>query len=364
MEFMDIWNDICFRIKNKNYNVLEREFQIIAENIFERIGWSQHRGEINTQKIIPVGSSGNVRPDIIISDCGKDNFVVELKKPNIAMSERNIEQLFSYMRLLKLNFGILLGETLQVYYDLPNDNEAPKKITEIHFVSNSKEGVNLIKLLSKSEYSPEKIENYCKEKIDIEAKNEKVQIYLDKLCSADGANMVIDYLKKQLAEDFSEDIIASIIENININISKKTSNGSGIDPVPKPDVEDKSKDKSKYKLNGEWAGGIRENSGKGRLVLATVKLYIEKHPNITLNELNDVFKDLQSKNIGFVDTYDNAKTKCNHHQKKKTYHFLQDPIKLNDGQIIVVCREWGNTNISDFIDRAKKLGFTIEREKE
>jgi hypothetical protein len=116
MEYKDIWNDICFHISYKSKNASERDFQFIAESLFEKLGWLQHKGEIIAQKLIPVGSAGSVKPDIVIKNNGQTLFVVELKKPNITMSGRNVEQLYSYMRLLKLNFGILLGETLQVYY--------------------------------------------------------------------------------------------------------------------------------------------------------------------------------------------------------------------------------------------------------
>jgi hypothetical protein len=126
MEFKDIWNDMCYHITHKNRNVLERGFQTIAESLFEKPGWLQHKGEIITQKAIPIVSSNNIKPDIVIQTNGQRLFVVELKKPNITLSGRNGERLFSYMRQLKLNFGILPGETLQIYYELPNDNEPPR----------------------------------------------------------------------------------------------------------------------------------------------------------------------------------------------------------------------------------------------
>lgn len=222
MEYKDIWNDICFRIKNKNQFASERDFQIIAETLFEKIGWLQYKREIVTQKVIPVGASNNVKPDIIIENNGKRLFVIELKKPNIAMSERNIEQLISYMRLLKLNFGILLGETLQVYYEIPNDNKEPQKIIEISFNNDSSEGIKLLKLLSKNDYSYENIKKYCEDKLIINEKIGKSKKYVEILCSEEGKEIIVNILKEKLSTEYQEEIIESILNEININITKKT----------------------------------------------------------------------------------------------------------------------------------------------
>jgi hypothetical protein len=49
MDYREIWNDICYRI-NKNNDVSERDFQNIFEILFEKLGWSQRKGEIVPQK--------------------------------------------------------------------------------------------------------------------------------------------------------------------------------------------------------------------------------------------------------------------------------------------------------------------------
>jgi hypothetical protein len=110
---------MCYHIKAKNRNASERDFQTIAESLFEKIGWLQYKGEIVTQEATQVGAANTIKPDIVIKNNGQTLFVVELKRPNKTMTGKNTEQLVSYMRLLKLNFGILLGETLQIYYELP-----------------------------------------------------------------------------------------------------------------------------------------------------------------------------------------------------------------------------------------------------
>ncbi|GHT48179.1 hypothetical protein FACS1894102_0610 [Spirochaetia bacterium] len=221
MGFNDIWNDICYHITNKNWNVSERDFQTIVESLFEKLGWLQHKGEIITQETIRVGATNSIKPDILIKNNGQTLFVVELKKPNITMTEKNSEQLISYMRLLKLDFGILLGETIQVYYELPNDNKPPVRVCDIPFINDLDEGINFIKLLNKTEYTFEKIQKYIEDMLLDKEKKDKSQKYINLLCSVKGSEIIVDLLKKKLSTEFSEEIIASITNEIEINISKK-----------------------------------------------------------------------------------------------------------------------------------------------
>jgi len=321
MEIKDIWNDLCYRIQRKNYNHPEREFQIIAENLFEKLGWLQYKGEIITQKAIPVGASKTVKPDIVISGSGKNLFVIELKKPNISISERNSGQLFSYMRLLKLNFGILLGETLQAYYEVSNDDESPRKIVEIQFNLDSEEGINFIKLLSKNEYSPDNIENYCKRKIEFEAENEKAQQYIADLCSEKGTRIVTNLLKEKLSENFSEDVIVSIINAIKINISRIA---NGI-PIPQPGNGDSKEPKDNIIINKPQA----------------MALVNEKH-GLNLNDSNTMYSTINQnveqwsfnrKNFHFND--DTHMILINQNTRELHYFFIKggtitDPSKTFD----------------------------------
>jgi len=206
---------------SKNRHVSERDFQTTIEFLLEKLGWSQFKGEIVSQEVISVGSANSVKPDIIIKNEEQAIFVIELKKPNVMISERNAEQLRSYMRLLKLNFGILIGESLQLYYEQANDNKPPVNIIDIPFINDSNEGIVLIEFLSKEGYSFERLQKYCLEKIAKVEEQKNVQKYITLLCSQDGEKLVTDLLKEKLLKDFSENTALSVIDKINISISRK-----------------------------------------------------------------------------------------------------------------------------------------------
>jgi hypothetical protein len=98
---MEKWNEICFRIKNHK-NSSEKEFQQEVEFIFDKLGWSKFKEEMISKKAIPIGSAQRLIPDIILKNNDKEVIVVELKKNNISSTLRIEQQLFSYMRQLKV----------------------------------------------------------------------------------------------------------------------------------------------------------------------------------------------------------------------------------------------------------------------
>jgi len=159
MDYKTIWKEICFHV-NRFRNAPEQDFQTVVELLFEKLGWSLVKGEVVSQITIPVGSSNSVRPDMVLKNDGKTVLVVELKRANVNISERNAEQLISYMRLLRLDFGILLGESLQIYYELPSGN-SPVKVCDIRFVDGSETGVECIEVLSKNDFSFERLTEFC-----------------------------------------------------------------------------------------------------------------------------------------------------------------------------------------------------------
>jgi uncharacterized protein YlzI (FlbEa/FlbD family) len=112
-----------------------------------------------------------------------------------------------------------------------------------------------------------------------------------------------------------------------------------------------AKDHTQYKLNNVYYG-------KGRLVLAIVNNFIEKHPDLSYKELENIFsKELQG-SVGVLDKYEDIVDRYKNINHKR--HFLNDIIKLENGEKIVVSTEGGTGNIDKFINKAKDLGYNIE----
>jgi hypothetical protein len=221
---MNRWNEICFLIKkHTKENSKEAFFQNEVINIFEKLGWSRYKKEIETEKNIPIGASNSLRLDILISLEEKKLFVVELKKPTNQGSERVSQQLISYMLQLKMKFGLFIGENIQVFYDDPNDNKHPIKLIEIEFSENNEEGYKLIELLKRDTFDENNLIQYCKEKLikieDDRTKNELI----DFLTSSQGNEYVSQLISKDLKQKHSSKIIDELESNISIIVKSNKS---------------------------------------------------------------------------------------------------------------------------------------------
>lgn len=96
---------------------------------------------------------------------------------------------------------------------------------------------------------------------------------------------------------------------------------------------------------------------KNKLVLAVVTDYVNKHPNITINELKEVFNKSLQGSIGVVESEMIARLRKDYEVRffAKDYEILH----LIDGNAYV-CTQWGILNIPNFIARARQLGYEIE----
>ena len=111
-----------------------------------------------------------------------------------------------------------------------------------------------------------------------------------------------------------------------------------------------TKDSTKYVFDGITLG-------KGRLVLAVIKKFVQTHPNISLAELERAFPgNLQGKCV--FSTADHANAIYTSTGRKRHFVDPEDLIQLADG-VIAVSSQWGIGNINRFIEYALSQGFDI-----
>jgi len=155
---------------------------------------------------------------------------------------------------------------------------------------------------------------------------------VESICITMGGKIVTDEVKQEVEIETEEENEEDDVFQSQNNIGKK--------------------DTTQYIFNGK-------TYGKGRLVLAVVEEYIKNHNNITLEELHKLFpKEIQG-SFFVVDSLENAKKIVEESRNHRKRHFINDPIKLSNGEKIVVTTEWGKSNIDKFIDKARKLGYAI-----
>jgi hypothetical protein len=221
---MDKWNEICFLIKeHSRQNSREAFFQNEVVNIFEKLGWSRFKKEIETEKSIPVGAVKDLRLDILISLDGEKLFAVELKRATNPGSERISQQLISYMLQLRMKFGLFIGENIQLFYDNPNDNKHPIKLIEIEFSENNEDGNKLIEILKRDTFNERKLLEYCEQKLLEMEENKTKKELIDFLASSQGNEYVMHLILEDLKAKYSSKIVDELISKISIKIVDKSS---------------------------------------------------------------------------------------------------------------------------------------------
>lgn len=110
------------------------------------------------------------------------------------------------------------------------------------------------------------------------------------------------------------------------------------------------RDKTKYMLNG-----VRY--GKNRLVLAVVKEYIKRNPNIPANNLIATFDSSLQGSLGVIRLLADVKMRYSDHEKR--FFCRPDEIIHTQTDDCVVCTQWGVGNIGNFLARARELGINV-----
>lgn len=140
-------------------------------------------------------------------------------------------------------------------------------------------------------------------------------------------------------------------KEIEYHISNSTPNTS-----PKTSYSKKGKDYTKYIFKGQ-------NFGKGRLVLAVVTDYVRTNPSISFSELKKIFPDEIQYDSFMNQKYGVIQTEALVIEKNWDKHFFtnnSERINLQD-TTIVVSREWGANNISQFLRAAENSGIQIRK---
>lgn len=237
------WNyfvyDLC---EAKKKDVDEDSFHTLIETQLQHLGWAKFKGDICHKPNIHIGNSNRIEPDILIKRGGEDEFVIEVKRPSHKQSKKDVEQLLSYMRLLKLSVGIYMGEHIEIFYDMPSSKEAVS-IMKVPLEIDNKLGAKFVDKFLKDNFSRESIVDFCEERIqEIQRQNSLNEIKESLIADAQMqiAESLRPYLMDKYGNSFSEDEIKGMLATMRFTAS---ADGSQTEPkvvVPKPQPKPKS----------------------------------------------------------------------------------------------------------------------------
>lgn len=362
---MNIWNTICSDLTNEKLRqATEKDYQSkVFTHFYYLLGWYSERVEQQYQQ--RVGSNIQyVYPDIVFFVNNEKLFVIEMKQPNHTQTKEDIEQLSSYMKLLPVQFGIYIGEHIELYYK-PFDSEIPTSVLKIEFRVNSEKGKAFVELFKRENCSSEKLTEFCKLQIEKIEKENRINDYINELTSDIGKQLLIDLLSSKLYTDgYTDESVNKIIDNIEINITNKNqirnpykeqiTTPKVVQPIGVFEYKPKKKnnlDYTRYLFNGKG------NYGKGRLSLEIVKQFVQDNPNLTYNQLKYAiplpiwsFDEIQ---LWKQTTKDQSKN-------RRWFEEKDDLMVSNDGIVFAFTNQIGSGNIDKIIDFGRRQGYSIE----
>lgn len=369
------WNEFVFDLNEaKNRNADESEYHYIIESQLKLLGWLKSKGEICHKANIPIGNNNFIQPDILIKKDGSDLFVIEVKRPVHNITERERQQLISYMRQLKLNVGIYIGEFIEILYDKPGYQEV-ESVLAVELEFDEPNGEQFVKLFDRMSYNQDVVIGFCEEQLKKQEQKKGLLKIREQLLS-DGNSMITESLKQYLGVKYnnvySEESLAEMLSSLRFDV-----NYASEDPIDEIQyapstptgttynvlhIKGGGHDDSQYWLNGNGP------MGKGAFVLAVVKEYIKQHPEKTYNELETtVFKpqfQLGGNKIDSLRLSDGPGViRSLSFIKQKNYigkRYHNEVLYSADKVPFKVCTEWGASNIGNIVELAKRLGFDVK----
>lgn len=353
----DTWKEICFELGTCIHNnALEKEYENAVVNCMVLLGWKKFRGEIVTQYPVQAGHESKYA-DIVILEDGKEQFVIEIKRPNHKMQEDDEKQLFSYMRLLKrrVAFGLYIGDRIRLYYDKTESQQFPEKVFTLDIREDNLDGIKFVELFSKETFDPHVLHDFCASQSEAIKERSKIRDEAGKILSDCSGSIFKELLKRKYTEEgHSEDWAESVLAQIRLSVSPASDERvRNLAPVLNTDItyrkNIKAHDKTRYGILGS------DPLPKRKFVLEVVRNFVAKNPPMTYEEYSNILNKLRPDSQGVIRPMESLSG------KRMIRYFTEDKYRMtsSDGITFVVCNQWGDFNIGPVIRFAEEQGLDV-----
>jgi len=356
------WNEIYFYLsENIRSDISESEFEKNVIQALRVLDWKEFLGDIQIRPSFQIGASNRIMPDFVINSSENKNlFVIEIKQPSIPLNTNFQQQLFSYMRQLRLQYGVLIGQVIQVFYDgdLTNHDD-PVLLETIEFKKDNSKGEKFVELFSKENFSIDLLQSFTLnslKKINRKADQKKLH---QKILSTDYQSDILELIKQDFLNKYDAELIDNVLQEISVNI---TSNNHA--EIEKPKFQSSNvlgkpentstRDKTKYIINGTG-----KRLPKNRFVLEFVRAYLKEKPT-DFETLKNIFRDEFQGSTGVINKLDFVETKYANKSNKRHFTGNDEILISKDNIKFVVSTEWGKDNVNNIVDLARKQGFEIQ----
>jgi len=218
------WNEICFLLSdNIRTDISESDFEQNVVQALRVLDWKEYSGDIEIRPSFQVGAANRITPDFVIKD--SDNrklFVIEIKQPNIPLNSKFQQQLFSYMRQLKLEYGILIGQGIQIFYDGDlAKQEDPILLETIKFTKDNDKGLKFVEIFAKENFNQESLRNFTLNGLKKLNRREEHKELTKQLLDENYQEKISELIKQDFLDEYDGELIESVLENLRIEIRAK-----------------------------------------------------------------------------------------------------------------------------------------------
>lgn len=220
----DKWNEICFLLsENIKSDISENSFELNVIQALRVLGWKQFSGDFEIRPSYQIGAANRITPDFVIKSSNNHKlFVIEIKQPNIPLTSTFQQQLFSYMRQLKLEYGILIGQGIQIFYDGNlAEQEDPVLLETIRFEKNSEKGENFVQLFSKENFKTELLKEFTLNALKKINRKEEFKKLKNKILSDNYKDKLNELIKQDFISEYDGELIDSVLTELRIEIIEK-----------------------------------------------------------------------------------------------------------------------------------------------
>lgn len=333
---MASWAKICEIFERYAIRTSEMDYQksIIDLLLENKLGW--HKDQIVEQFSMPIGSRERLVPDILVSKDCHNKFVMEVKKPSHVKSQRDIDQLVSYMKQLETPVGIYVGKELDVYYKTIGEGTDSRLVLSLEFTPNDENGEKFVSLFMEADFSIDRVLGFLKEQEERAAFDANVKMLRSYLLSHDFQNDLKIILTKHFS-DKGENVVREAMSKLKFDIS-----------VVNTCKESDSSSRHPLESAATYKGVIRKKrKGKtaNRYAYNLIKKILEKNPDLGFDSLYAIFG-----HKNFIE----IRTRVN--DENRWFMADEDVLIVGDGTQVVVSNQWGfNGNCEKKMDFLREI---------
>jgi len=204
------------------------------------LGWDEYSGDFEIRPNYQLGSSRDrMTPDFVVksNQTGEKLFVIEIKRPKVPLSNQNQIQLSTYMRQFKLEFGILIGPQIQVFYDGElNKNENATLIENIEFKRENEKGKLFTELFAKDKFDKDALTEFAKKSFKKINEKETEKEIKDKLLSENFKETVSEIILEKLSVEYDINLVSKVLKDIKLEISEKFKEQKTIERIERSEI--------------------------------------------------------------------------------------------------------------------------------